>query len=182
LHPESLEQPEQKAFLSNLLRTESGCRGGQSLNKDEATGGLVIFVFGAVTCYFSLTMPIGTFRAAGSGLFPLCLGILLMGLSLVFLLRLLLKERGEKKLRAAGTPALATQVLPFLSAIVLATLFFDKLGYPLMSFLLLLALLRILGMKKWVWNVLLSFGAAGVSYALFVQWLKIPLPKGWIGL
>lgn len=152
------------------------------MDKDEAAGGLLIFLFGAFTCYFSLKMPIGTFRAAGSGLFPLCLGILLMGLSLAFVLRLLLKERGEKTMRAPGSPALATQVLPFLGAIALATLFFSKLGYPLMFFVLLLALLRILGMKKWAWNVLLSFASAGVSYVLFVQWLKIPLPKGWIGL
>jgi len=152
------------------------------LDKDEAAGGVLIFLFGAVTCYFSLKMPIGTFRAAGSGLFPLCLGILLMGLSFAFVLRLFLKERGEKKMRAPGSPALATQVLPFLGAIALATLLFDKLGYPLTSFLLLLALLKILGVKKWAWNVLLSFASAGVSYVLFVQWLKIPLPKGWIGL
>jgi putative tricarboxylic transport membrane protein len=152
------------------------------LDRDEAAGGLLIFVFGAVTCYYSLKMPIGTFRAAGSGLFPLCLGILLMALSFAFVLMLFFQKRGQVKPSSTGNPALATQVLPFLGVIALATLFFDKLGYPFTSFLLLLALLRILGMKKWAWNVLLSLSAAGISYVLFVQWLKIPLPKGWVGL
>jgi hypothetical protein len=70
----------------------------------------------------------------------------------------------------------------FLGTMVLATLFFNQLGYPLISFLLMLGLLRILGMKKWSLNISLSFVTAVVSYFLFVQWLKIPLPKGWIGL
>jgi len=51
------------------------------LNRDEALGGVVLFFFGVVTVLLSLRMPIGTFRAAGTGLFPFCLGILLMVLS-----------------------------------------------------------------------------------------------------
>jgi hypothetical protein len=46
----------------------------------------------------------------------------------------------------------------------------------------MLALLRILGVKRWRFNLPLSFITAAVCYFLFVQWLKIPLPKGWIGL
>jgi len=46
----------------------------------------------------------------------------------------------------------------------------------------LVVLLRTLGMKQWFLNILLSFISAVASYFLFVQWLKIPLPKGWIGL
>jgi hypothetical protein len=45
-----------------------------------------------------------------------------------------------------------------------------------------MALLKILGMKGWAHNILLSFMTSVVSYFLFVQWLKIPLPKGWIGI
>jgi hypothetical protein len=65
---------------------------------------------------------------------------------------------------------------------VLITLFFNQLGYPLSAFLLMALLLRILGVKKWAINLPLSFVTAAISYFLFVQWLKIPLPKGWIGL
>ncbi len=152
------------------------------MNRDELAGGVLIFLFGAVTSYVSLKMPIGTFRAAGSGLFPLCLGLLLMALSGALVLRVLLQREEEKKERPVKIPNLPRQVILFLGTIVLATLLFSQLGYPLMSFLVLLALMRILGMKRWAWNVLLSFMVTGVSYVLFVQWLKIPLPKGWIGL
>jgi hypothetical protein len=65
---------------------------------------------------------------------------------------------------------------------VLATLFFNTLGYPLVAFLLMSARLRILGMKRWILSILISLVTAVGSYFLFVQWLQVPLPKGWPGL
>jgi len=54
------------------------------LKRDEVMVGIVIFLFGAITAVLSLKMPIGTFRMAGTGMFPLFLGILLMLLSSLF--------------------------------------------------------------------------------------------------
>lgn len=128
-------------------------------------------------------MPIGTFRAAGSGLFPLILGLLLMALSAVLLITVLTRRKPVRHNRQAPEGGRSTrQVLLFMGAIVLATLLLRHLGYPLVSFLLLLALLRILGVTRWAYNVTLSFFTAAGTYVLFVLWLQIPLPKGWIGL
>jgi len=153
------------------------------LAKDEIIAGVVILFLGAVTILLSLSMPIGTFRKSGTGMFPLILGILLMFLSGLFLLRLFLKTRAiPEKSSAGGIPASSKQLLLFFGTMVLVTLLFNRLGYPLSSFLLMLALLRILGVKRWKINLPISFVAAAVCYFLFVQWLKIPLPKGWIGI
>ncbi len=154
------------------------------MNRDEVLGGVVLFLFGAVTVGFSLRMPIGTFRAAGTGLFPLCLGILLMALSAAFLWGLRRKAEGGKKAKEGGPVAEGStgQMVLFLGTMVLATAFFNTLGYPLTSFLLLLALLRILRVRSWKVVLSLSFVTALVSYALFVHWLQIPLPKGFLGL
>ena len=154
------------------------------MNRDEAIGGIVIFLFGAVTSLLSFKMPLGTFRMAGTGMFPLCLGILLMILSGIFVLRLLLqgKKISMKKESMVEISGFRKQMIFFLGTMVLATLFFNQLGYPLISFLLMLGLLRILGMKRWALNILLSFMTSAASYFLFVQWLQIPLPKGFIGL
>ena len=154
------------------------------MNRDEIAGGIVIFLFGAVTTVFSLGMPIGTFRKSGTGMFPLCLGILLMILSGIFFLKLFFqnKKPSEKKESVAAIPKSTRQMIFFLGAMVLATLFFNRLGYPLTSFLLLVALLRILGVKRWGLNILISVVTAVGSYFLFVKWLNIPMPKGWIGI
>jgi len=171
-----------KSDIWNRVR-QSEILGGKSVKSDEAIVGGVIFLFGLITTVLSLKMPIGTFRMAGTGMFPLCLGILLMLLSGLFLLRLFLKTRITPEKSSTGEiPGPSKQLVPFLGAMVLVTLLFNRLGYPLSSFLLMLALLRILGVKKWTFSLPLSLMTAVVCYFLFVQWLKIPLPKGWIGI
>lgn len=154
------------------------------MNRDEALGGLILFFFGVVTVLLSLRMSIGTFRAAGTGLFPLCLGILLMVLSAAFLWGVRSKAKKGKGAREARPEEAGStgQMVFFLGAMVLATAFFNTLGYPLTSFLLLLALLRILRVRSWRVTLALSFLTAVASYFLFVQWLQIPLPKGFLGL
>lgn len=150
------------------------------MKKDELIGGIVVFLFGAVTTILSLQMNIGTFRKAGDGLFPLGLGIILMFLSLLFVLQVFLRpEEGEAKVPPV-TAGGARQVLLFLGAVALATALLNWLGYLLTALLLMLALLRLLGMKRWVPLTLFSVISAGASHLLFVYWLKIPLPRGWL--
>jgi hypothetical protein len=166
-----------------LLHSEWKEGGGKVLDRKEIIGGALIFLFGAVTTYFSLKMPLGTFRAAGSGFFPLGLGILLMGLSAAFVALSWLRSKPlREKKPLSHIPGSTRQVLLFTGTIALATLLFKELGYPLMSLLLLLALLRILGVRRWTYSLPLSFLTAAGAYVLFVVWLQIPLPKGWIGV
>ena len=154
------------------------------MKKDESIGGIVILLFGAVTTLLSLKMPIGTFRMGGTGLFPLCLGIILMILSGAYILKIFFqgKEGQVKKEASIESSESPIQLILFLGTMALATLFFNQLGYPLISFLLMLGLLRILGIKRWGLNILISAVTAVGSYFLFVKWLDIPMPKGWIGL
>lgn len=154
------------------------------MKRDEAIVGVIIFLFGLVTTVLSLTMPIGTFRTAGTGMFPLLLGILLMILSGIFVLKTFFrgKENQVKKEASIESSDSPRQLILFLGTMVLVTLFFNKLGYPLSALLLMLALLRVLGVKRWTLTLPLSFMTAVVCYFLFVHWLQIPLPKGWIGI
>lgn len=104
--------------------------------------------------------------------------------SAAYVLNLLLQPKKAifQKEPEAKSPEALRQMGLFFGAMLLATLFLDALGYPLTSFLLMAALLRILGVKKWTLNIGLALGSAVVAHLLFVQWLKIPMPRGWIGL
>ena len=154
------------------------------MKRDEAIVGVVIFLFGLITTVLSLKMAIGTFRIAGTGMFPLILGILLVILSGTFVLKISLqgKERQVKKEASIESSESPKALILFLGTMALVTLIFNKLGYPLSAFLLMLALLRVLGVKRWRLTLPLSLMTAVVCYFLFVHWLKIPLPKGWIGI
>ena len=154
------------------------------MKRDKIIEGVIIFLCGGGTVALSLQMPIGTFRMAGSGLFPLCLGIALMLLALLYLANLLFQKDAKQQSpkAAAASPGAAGQMLLFLGASALATLCLNFLGYPLTSFLLMLSLLAILGVRKPALLVSLPLLTAAGSYLLFVQFLRIPLPKGLIGL
>ena len=154
------------------------------MKRDEIIEGVIIFLCGGITAILSLQMPIGTFRMAGSGLFPLGLGIALMLLALLSLANLLLKKDAKRQspTSKAALPGATGQMLLFLGASALATLCLNFLGYPLTSFLLMLSLLVILGVRQPALLISLPLLTAAGSYFLFVQFLKIPLPKGLIGL
>ncbi len=150
----------------------------------EVIGGVIVLLFGALTIVLSLQLPIGTFRMAGSGLFPMWLGIGLILLSLLHLGNLWLKrETGpDGKVKAEPPSEAIKQMLLFLGASALATACLDILGFPFTAFLLMLLLLRILGVKGPAMLVAMPLLTALAAYFLFVRFLKIPLPKGWIGL
>ena len=154
------------------------------MKRDELIGCGIVFLFGGITAVLSLQMPIGTFRMAGSGLFPLCLGILLMLLSLLYLLNLLFGKRAapQEPEPAAAIPANTRQVLKFLVITVAATLCLGILGYPVFCLLIMLFLLWVLGIRRPAFLLGISLVTAVGAYLLFVRFLKIPLPKGLIGL
>ncbi len=145
----------------------------------DAGGALILLVLGLATFLLSLQLPIGTFRAAGSGLFPLCLGLLLMLLSALYLFQL------RRTVSAAVVSPLhpdRRRMATFLAAVAAATFLLAPLGYLLTAFLLMVALLRILEFRRWSANLAISLLTAATSHLLFVRWLQIPLPRGWIGL
>jgi len=154
------------------------------MKRPEVIEAGILFFCGGATVALSLQMPIGTFRMAGSGLFPLCLGIILMLLALLYLANLLLQKdsKGHPEEAAGAGPGAAGQMLLFFGASALAVSCLNTLGYPLTAFLLMLFLLRILGLRQPLFLATLPLVTAAASYLLFVQFLKIPLPKGLIGL
>jgi hypothetical protein len=92
------------------------------------------------------------------------------------------QERGRKDAVAVEESGSWLQVVAFLTIMALATLLLNTLGYPIVSFLLMAGLLRILGFKRWPLNLTFSFLTAAGSHVFFVYLLKIPLPKGLLGI
>jgi putative tricarboxylic transport membrane protein len=147
---------------------------------------IVLFVFGAATVLASLSLPIGTLRAPGSGFFPLLLGLVLAVLSAV---QGVTSYRARiRQVRTEPVPAAEPQprglgedtrrVLMFLGAVAAAVALLPLLGYAVASFVLMLALLRILGVASWPLIAAISATTALACYLVFVRVLGIPLPAG----
>ncbi len=153
------------------------------MRSKDATSGMALLLFGVLTAGLSLQLPLGTLHRPGSGFFPLVLGLLLMGLAAGHLVQ----AWWSPPTQTAAPPAPTVhgslgRVLLFLGVIALATALLEPLGFPLMAFLLMVALLEILGIRRRRDSVVIAFCTAVAAYVLFVKWLQIPLPKGWIGL
>ena len=145
---------------------------------------VIVFLFGGITLLLSLQLPLGTLHMPGSGFFPFLLGLMLMGLAACQTF-LLWRRAGAGTAESAAegqAGGSARQVLIFMGIIALATALLDLLGFPLVAFLLMVALLKLLGLRRWRDSALIAFLTAGASYILFVRWLQIPMPKGWLGL
>ncbi len=152
------------------------------LKRDEVAGGITIFLFGLLTAILSSRMPVGNFRAPGTGLFPLALGLLLMLLSLLFLGRLLSARLGKSTTEGpTSSPKPGGRLILFFGATVLSVPALKVLGFALTSGLLLFSLMAILGVTRWRFSVPFSFAAGVACQLFFVEWLKIPLPGGLLG-
>lgn len=147
------------------------------------TAAIALFLFGGITTALSLQLPIGTVRVPGSGLYPLVLGLMLMGLAATQALRLHLSASKAPSAPATKPTNGATQrVLLFMGAVVIATGLLVPLGYFLVSILLMFALLHVLGLRPWYASALIALASAVACQVIFVHWLKIPLPSGLLGL
>jgi len=147
------------------------------------TPAILLLLFGVATAVLSLQIRVGTLRAPGSGFFPFYVGLLLILLAVIHLaeLRRRGRDRGGNKMGAPPQNSWR-RVLLFLGATLLSTGLLTFLGYSLAAFVLMALLLYILGVRRWVHVVVIALCAAGVSYALFVLWLQIPLPTAGFGL
>ena len=119
---------------------------------------VTVFLFGGITLLLSLHLPLGTLQMPGSGFFPLLLGLMPMGLAACQTFLLWWRAgAGTAKSPADGkAEGSARQVLMFMGIIALATALLDLLGFPLVSFLLMVALLKLLRLRRWRDSVLIA--------------------------
>ena len=153
------------------------------------TAAIAWFVFGAVTAALALQYPLGTLRAPGSGLFPLALGLMLMGLAAAHAVKLRLERPQQPAPSGPAIPPEAAarqradatrRVLLFVGVMALSTALLQPVGYVGASFLLMLGLLKVLGVR-WGAAVAVAAAAAIASHFVFVRWLAIPMPPGPLG-
>jgi hypothetical protein len=144
------------------------------------TGPITWFVFGALTAALALQLPLGTLRMPGTGSFPLVLGLVLMGLAAAEGLRVHLARPKAPVAQAPDDTGGTRRVMQFMAAVVAATALLQPLGYALTGFVLMLALLAVFGLRRWGVAAAIALASAAVSWVVFVRWLRIPMPPGWM--
>lgn len=136
-------------------------------------------IVSAITVFLSLRLPFGSFATPGAGFLPILVGVLMFLLSLILFIQSFSKEKEEiKALWAKGGTG---RVLLILLSLVFYGLFLEKLGFILMTFLLMGFLLLAIGKVRKSVVVLLSLFSSLGCYGVFQLWLNVQLPKGIFG-
>jgi len=152
------------------------------MKKADQWSGLVLLVIAGFICWRSLSLSYGHIHNPGPGFYPLWLGIILGAMAIGLLLKTAWQKQRAKVLRDILSEKVRWEkVLFVLIALVLYGCLMNFLGYLIVTFLLMAFLLRFIEPQPWKsvisWTLL---GSAG-SYLVFEVWMKLRLPKGFLG-
>lgn len=128
-----------------------------------------------LVCYGAIRLGVGSATEPGSGFVFFWSGLILVILSLITFAEALRSEED-------ATPEIAAKnwrkIVLVLLALLLYAFFLERLGFFLMTFLLLSFLLASIEGIRWGRSLGVASAAAAGCYAIFELWLKIRLPHG----
>jgi putative tricarboxylic transport membrane protein len=146
-------------------------------NPQALLAGLLLVV-AAGYLWMATRMPLGTPALPGPGPFPIAVGAIVAALSLALLLQTA-RERVDREpvLLPAGEPG--RRVVGVWLAVAAYAGLVTTVGHTLMTGLISVAILRLLGMRRWGIVLGLAAGLALSTHYLFVVVFEVPLPEGW---
>jgi putative tricarboxylic transport membrane protein len=153
------------------------------MRKYDLWSSLALFLLGAVICYESLHLGLGTWRIPGPGFLPFWTGIFLVSLSISIFILALIKGEGTSPGPGKFFPRADSCkiVCLVLISLIIYNLIWTTVGFSLSTLLFLGFLFRVVGKRRW--RVVIS-GAVLTSFAaymLFEVLLKSQLPTGILG-
>ena len=146
------------------------------MKKLQILPSLIWLIAGMVVATASLKMRVGTLQSPGPGLMPLCLSVLLIGLSLILIVTEFRSSAGSIEVGNLRRPALiGTALLGY--AIVL-----PAAGFFLTTCVFVFVLLVTLDNRPWLNAAALAVAVGAVCQVVFVRWLDVEMPHGtWLG-
>jgi len=153
------------------------------MKKADQWSGLILLILSGLICWGSLFLPYGNIRNPGPGFYPLWLGIILGAMSVGLIWKTSRQKEGARTLRDILAEKVRWEkVLWVLITLVLYAALMDFLGFLIATFLLMAFLLRFIEPQPWrtvfLWTLVGSLG----SYLIFEMWMKLRLPKGFLGI
>lgn len=160
------------------------------MKKQEVISGAVLFLFAAVYLIYNRQYELGTLALPGAGVFPLAIGLFILIMSGLHVFTSLVGKNslagesgGPQGAQGTALPAASagrnnTKAWLIVALVVVFLLFLKTIGFFTMSFLLITASGKLLGIKGWPRALGLGLGATIGSYLIFKLWLNVPLPPG----
>jgi putative tricarboxylic transport membrane protein len=152
------------------------------MKKADQWSGLLLSILAAGMNWAAACLPYGNNHNPGPGFFPLWLGVILGGMSIGLFVQTTWRKENERTLRNILEEDVRWgKVLLVIVGLILYGVLMDYLGFVIVTFLLMALLLRFIEPQPW--KVVIGWalvGSAG-SYLIFEVWMKLRLPKGFMG-
>ncbi len=147
----------------------------------DLMSGVFWLVTGILVLVGAQWYPFGTFTEPGGGLYPSLLGAVLIVLSCFLLAGT--RERSSEEAPAWGHGE-GGVYRPLLTvfALLLIPFIFDYVGFFPTIFIFMLFMTRVVLPLRWITALATSLFSSVGGYFLFVSWLKIQFPHGFLGL
>ena len=143
----------------------------------DRVAGAALVVLALVTLVLSRSLPLGTLRNPGPAYMPVVLALIL----LVFgALLILLGRRSPPWASVAWSEW--RHAVAILAACVFAALALERLGYRLAVAIMLAFLLGVVERKSALLTATFAIAVALATFLLFGTLLRVPLPRGPLGL
>jgi putative tricarboxylic transport membrane protein len=133
-------------------------------------------VLAAAYLVANLRYSLDTLAAPGPGVFPLAAGVALLVLAGW---QVVVPARGPD--RAAEVASRPRNPLLMIGLLGLYAASLGVLGFLPSSFVLVLLAARLMGAPGWMRPAMLALGITIATWLVFVVWLGVPLPAGWLG-
>jgi putative tricarboxylic transport membrane protein len=144
--------------------------------------GLFLLAMSLGACVMSYRLGFGEIHDPGPGYIPFLMAALLGLMSLGMIIRTLFRgtgvHPGDKVFKGVKWKTLILVVCSLIGYGVV----FQKFGFSICNFILMVVLLRVIGGKKWWLTLTISLIIVISSHLIFVFLLGVEFPKGFLGI
>jgi putative tricarboxylic transport membrane protein len=154
------------------------------LNNKDLMSGFLFFILGLFLGFKSMQHPIWSSFGPDEGFFPFTIAILIIALSLALIIKSFISNRHQKKEELLEKKEIKSvnifRVSSYAAMMTLVGFLIESIGFLVSSTLFMIIILKYVEGKSWKITILVGFGTIIVSYLIFVYFLRVPLPKGYI--
>src|SRR5262245_22211580 len=127
--------------------------------------------------------PLDTLATPGPGILPLAAGLLMLGLAVVQALSALRARPPQTSIPQAESDGEATvsgRAIAMVVVLVAYAAAAGVIGFLTASFAAIVVSSRLLGGRGWFRPVVLALGVTVAAHLIFVVWLGVPFPTGFL--
>ena len=156
----------------------------QRIHYKDLIGGIFFFIFGLFLGFESLQLQVWVESQPSEGFFPLAIASIIAVLSLVSIIKELVSSvfRGKEDFLGKQEEKAVSnfRAVSYTMTLLIYVALMEGVGFLISSSICITFILKYLEGRGWKIAIFAGVTSTIMSYLLFVHFLKVPLPKGFL--